>query len=294
MFERLFASRKKPFVPNRDKLETLTANLSGSRFSISVPPNSVPDINEEYYGPRIDIYNREAYDDLSRGKWYQEGRMPGQSILKRHWGFYGPPWIAMEYGFLSLIIRIFRVDDLPESMSCFNPHHLEQVILRDLYFRYGPPKLDMDPRAAPIKWQKKNINGTDWLYCEAHPKCSEQELRENPFREAVFHSQLYVPLDDQYFINVYFSALGYAPAKYSIAAMDHLITETYSTLQLELSPAMQQRKADVAQQCPNSHFSETRSPELWIYHKVREGNCRIGEDLLEVVEKGSPPPSFTP
>ncbi|WP_444937731.1 hypothetical protein [Microbulbifer sp. JMSA002] len=294
MFERLFASRKKPFVPNRDKLETLTANLSGSHFSISLPPNSVADINEEYYGPRIDIYNREAYDDLSRGKWYQEGRMPGQSILKRNWGFYGPPWISREYGFLTISIRVYRVDDLPESMSCFNPSHLEQVILKDLYFHYGPPEIDMIPKAAPIKWHSKNINGINWLYCEAHPKCSELELRENPFSEAVYDTQLYAPIDDQYFIDVNFSALGYAPATYSIAAMENLMTNTYSTLNLKLSPAMQKRKEEIKRQFPEARFSQARDPEPWVYHKIRKGNSRVGEDSFVVVKKGTPPPNFNP
>ncbi|WP_444887168.1 hypothetical protein [Microbulbifer sp. JMSA008] len=294
MFERLFASRKKPFVPNRDKLETLTANLSGSHFSISLPPNSVADINEEYYGPRIDIYNREAYDDLSRGKWYQEGRMPGQSILKRNWGFYGPPWISMEYGFVTLVIRVYRVDDLPESMSCFNPRHFEQVILRDLYFHYGPAKNLMIPMLAPINWQQKKIGNSDWLYCEAHQNCDEKELRENPFNESTYNAQLYAPLDDNYFLNIYFSALGYAPANYSITVMNNLMSDIYSTLKLELSPTIQKRKEEISQQFPDAKFSKSREPESWVYHKFREGNDRIGEDSFILIEKGTPPPNFNP
>ncbi|WP_444928466.1 hypothetical protein ACJJIF_11365 [Microbulbifer sp. SSSA002] len=294
MFERLFASRKKPFVPNRDKLETLSANLSGNRLSISLPPNSVPEIDDQYYGPRIDIYNRDAYDDLSRGKWYQEGRMPGQSIIKRNWGFYGPPWISTEYGLLTLSIRVYRVDDLPESMTCFNPSHLEQVILRNLYFQYGPANINAWPRLTPVNWQEKTINGTDWLYCEAYRKCSDAEILANPFNEAMYSSQLYAPLDDQYFIDIYFNAIGYAPANYSISAMNHLMSDIYSTLSLELSPAMQQRRREVLQQHPDSKFSETRNPEPWVYHEFRENDEENGEDPFVIVKKGTPPPSFTP
>lgn len=66
-FNRLFASPQNPYMPDKDKSEALTFNLSGTKFSLMIPPSSRRSLKkyQETFST-INIFNRKIYDKRNR------------------------------------------------------------------------------------------------------------------------------------------------------------------------------------------------------------------------------------
>lgn len=81
MFKRLFASKKNPYVPGLDRMTQVTINLSGSEFSITLPPHQ--GILPEKLRPNVNIYDHSIFEDVSSLKEHRKGALPHISVLQR-------------------------------------------------------------------------------------------------------------------------------------------------------------------------------------------------------------------
>ncbi|MCX2801315.1 hypothetical protein OQJ59_13105 [Microbulbifer thermotolerans] len=293
MLKRLFATRKRPYVPGIKRPETVRVDLSGSILTLQMPPHS-------YYGgfpgedppPQVNIYEQGRYvDDSGLPDWQRE-RKSSFHFLRRKWAFYGPPWRPRPYGTISFSITVWRCDILPEDMSCFNPNHFEQMALRSLWYA-GPARPDFGEYLAPINWRLRHESGATWLYFERHRDYSHEAETPPEFMRTYRSSHLRIPLDNRYYLNLVFSYLGYAPVKYCLANMNKLRDAVLDSVQMEFSATAKERLAEAKRKWPDAHASEHRDPEPWIYPVWRRGYSDEGEDSIVVLKPGSPPPKLT-
>lgn len=173
MLKRLFASRKRPYIPGLNRPEKVEVDLSGSKLTMLMPPHS------NYQGfaskeppERVNIYDDGQYvDDSLLPEWQREGKSH-LSLFNRRWELYGPPWREQPYGNIQFGASISRYDALPEGMNAFNPRHFEQMAMRSLWFT-GPAQPDMGRFRSPINWDMHiRKPGTPWLYYEYQPDYS--------------------------------------------------------------------------------------------------------------------------
>lgn len=291
MLNRLFATRKNPYVPGADTPEKLEIDFSGSVLSLELPPHS------DYEGfqakpvpTHINIYDNDQYEDEEGlPEWQKEGASY-YHILKRSIEFRGPFWRGRPFGTIRLSIGITRHDALPEGMSCFNPAHFEQVAIRKLYHR-GPFDLGYHPKKGPMNWRLiPQTCGHTGIYFETHWDFST-EPAQMEYQKAMHDCILMLPLENQHSLCIYFIYYGYAPANDSINAMSHIREEILKTIQLRLSETSKNQLAQIQKQSPNAKASIKREPENWMYPEWRDGN--EGEDHIVITKAGTPMPEFT-
>ena len=288
---RLFASRKNPHIPNRNQKELIKVDLSGNQWSIEVPPASVADMSDNYHGPSINIYDQHNYSSQENLNKWQVGRYPYIPVFERSWGLFGKPWQTQELGFVTLHTMIYHAVDLPSDMSCFVAENFEGVVLRHLYFAFGPGSIDVQ-HEAPVGWNQININKIPYIHCEVHNDYSSWDGWPSAGEETHISCCFYTPLNHRYFLKHEFVFLGYLPASDSMKVMRDLTEEIVVSSQLKLSPEnflAQQKQIESW-----SNIDQSRGPEEWLYPVFRAGNEDKGEPHEVFVKAGSPPPGYAP
>ncbi|AMX01729.1 hypothetical protein [Microbulbifer thermotolerans] len=293
MLKRLFATRKRPYVPGINRPETIRVDLSGNILTLRMPPHSnYGGFPGEDPPPRINIYNPSQYfdDGSNLPEWQREGKAAFY-FMKRDWEFYGPPWRPRSYGTICFGIGLWRYDALPEGMSCFNPKHFEQICLRNLWYTC-PACPSLGEYRAPVHWRQRQEAGATWLYFERHRDYSHDKEPPPEFMRTYRDCYLRIPLDDRYGLDLNFGYIGYAPVDYCLANMNALRNAVLDSVQLELSATAKERLEEAKHKWPDARGSEHRDPEPWIYPEWRYGGK--GEENIIVVNPGSPPPELTP
>ncbi|MGL6159335.1 hypothetical protein [Microbulbifer sp.] len=298
MFKRLFASRKHPYVPGLNQREKVEMDLSGNRLTMTLPPHSdYEGFRREPPPRRVNIHDPDQYDTGELlPEWQRSGIASYCGLLAdRNWELYGPPWRTRPYGAVEFRTSIWRLDSMPEGMSCFNPSHFQQAIDRALYFGFGGPAHPDDSREkAPINWRLQRESGTTGFYFESHRDFSTYVNEPSPHEATFRASTLVLPLEDRYCLGISFSYLGYAPVDYCLANMNALRDSVLESVRLELGPTARTQLAEAQRQWPRASASENRDPIAWNYPKWRRGDYRKGEPNIVILEPGSPPPEFTP
>ncbi|GAB2513416.1 hypothetical protein [Microbulbifer agarilyticus] len=298
MLKRLFASRKNPYVPGLNRREKVEIDISGSRLTMLLPPHSDSEgFSRERPPSEIDLHNPENfYIDESSPKWQRSGNAHYRGRLaNRHWEFFGPPWHTRPYGFITFSIVISRQDAMPEGMSCFNPAHLEQSIIRNLFFSAGGPAQPTLPKEkGPFNWQLHHHSEATGIYFERHRDFSKYNLEPENFERASHSCTLRLPLEHRYSLGVSFGYLGYAPSEYSLKNMNAVRDLVLSSVRLELGPEAREQLAEAQKKWPDAHASEYREPVFWDYPEWRKGDYSKGEPNIVLVKPGSSPPEFTP
>ncbi|MCX2779502.1 hypothetical protein [Microbulbifer thermotolerans] len=281
MLKRLFATRKRPYVPGINRPETIRLDLSGNILTLQMPPHSYDGWGPSREPPQINIYESHQYtDDSYQPEWRREG-ISSFEFLHRKWSFYGPPWRTQSYGTISFNIFACRYDALPEGMSCFNPNHFEQITLRNLWYSGVLGGIQ-----APIHWRLRQESGATWLYFERH----NDDLEPEPLQEILstcLDCHLRIPVDDRYYLDLHFNYFGYVPAEYCLTNMNALRDAVLDSVQLELSSSAKERLAEAKRKWPDARASEHRDPEPWVFPKLRDGV--EGEEDFVVLEPGRPP-----
>ncbi len=288
---RLFASRKKPHIPNRNQKELIKVDLSGNQWSIEVPPASVADMSDNYHGPSINIYEQNNYSNQKNLKKWQIGRHPYIPVFERSWGLFGKPWQLQELGFVTLHTMVYHAADLPSGMSCFVAEHFERVVLRHLYFTFGPGAIEAQ-YIAPVGWHQLNINNTPYIHCEVHNDFSSWDAWPTDGEETHISCCYYTPLNSNTFLKCEFRLLGYLPANDSLRAMKNLMEDILKSSQLKLSP--ENFQAQQKQAAGWSKIGQPRATEEWEYPLFRNGDDAKGEPHKVLIKDASPPPDYAP
>ena len=296
MLNRLFASHKHPCFKNPAKWDTLKIDLSGNLFEITLPPQDY-EFPERPHLPKVNLFDEKIYHynsepDRNGYPPHHKG-VSAPGILKRNWFSYGPIWQAGHIGILQCSSVICDTSRMEHELNCFNPEHLEKLILHGLYYSDGPG-FGLNEHTTPVNWQVRSINGTEWVYLESWPRAAEWDPLPDAYNdEATVDITLYAPLFSEKYQIVTFSATGSLPADSSNQLMLHRIESIIKTLNLQLSPEASKQKILAEKKYHNTHYSTHREPEPWQYYSsYRDGNILEGEKSLVIEGPCSPPPSL--
>src|SRR5690554_7407327 len=283
----LFSSRKRPYVKGINNPDRISVNLQGCELQLTLPPHYSSEGFEEAVPPRdiANIYATNLFDK------YQESKPFGQvKFIRRDWSYFGPFWKSGDMGMTDFMATVMRVNCLPEGMSCLNPYHLEQVVMRFLHWPSEMP--NFAARISPAGWRIENKQGHPWVICEERRKHNPQ-LPEDP-SDANFNSYAIAAIDDRHIVRLRFGNFGSVPANDAITACNAMRDKVLSSIHWQLSTDLQARKEVVLQKFPNTNISQHREPEPWVYSKWREGDRKKGEELYIQTKAGSPAPVFRP
>ncbi|ABC30429.1 conserved hypothetical protein [Hahella chejuensis KCTC 2396] len=287
MLKRLFASRRHPYIPGLNKPERIEIDLSGAKLCLQLPPH------HDYEGfeamqtpiPKVNIYDQSIYRDST-----PEDPFSSSVFIKRGWEYYGPIWRMQPVASTTFIAVVEQVNCLPEGMSCFNPHHLEQALIH-LIYEMGPNDPLPGVRLAPVNWVVRAAGETQWTFFEVHQDLARIHA-PNPSSAASYSSYAVTPLDDRYYLRLMFHNHGYVPVGQAIYNMNTLRDKVCRNIVLQLSPSAQ-AQMDRAQRCwPDARISPQREPENWVYPEWRYGESGLNEPLVVILKPGSAPPPF--
>ena len=286
MFKRLFASRKNPYIPGLDNPEHIRLNIGGCRLEMDIPPHYNSDGFEAKKEPTDipNIYDADLYDP--NGEFLFNGVL----ALRRNYEYFGPFWETSYEGFTEFSIAVERANCLPEGMSCLNPAHFEQVILRFLFDK-GPDSPGSIKKIAPVNWQVKQIGNQPWILFEQRVWVKEG-LPDRDITIANFRAYAATAIDDRYFLLLDFRNFGYTPSETSIANMNAFKDRIMDSVRWQLSEAAQKRLHEVKAQWPGAEISQHREPEDWVYPEWRRGDKQNGEPNIVILKRNTPPPEF--
>ncbi|WP_347332543.1 hypothetical protein [Marinimicrobium locisalis] len=296
MFNRLFASRKRPCFKQPRQWDTLNLDLSGCEFSITLPPQDY-EFPEEKYGKQFNLFQANLYRYSEKPD--RNGYPPtfkgvsDSGILKRKWQTYGSIWRSRHLGTLQCSAVVCDISRMETNFDCFNPEQLERLLLHSLYYSRGPG-FGLNEHTTPVNWQIKTLHDVDWVYYESWSRKADWEPTNTPFNdESRFTAWLATPLFKDKYLLVSFSSIGSLPAEPSNALMFSRINAIIPSLKLKLSPESTQQKASARQRNPGARYSTQRDPENWRYYgSYRQGDFMAGEDSLVFEGECSPPPKL--
>ncbi len=286
MFKRLFATSKNPYIPGLDNPEHISLNIGGCRLEMDIPPHYDSGGFDAAQEPKDipNIYDETLYDP--NGDFLFNGLLP----LRRNWELLGPFWHGQYLGRTEFSITVERVNCLPQGMSCLNPDHFEQVILRFLYEK-GPGIPQFSKKIAPVNWQVKQIGNQPWVLFEQRVWVKEG-VPDRDITVANFRAYAATAIDDRYFLLLDFDNFGYTPSDISIANMNAVKDQIINGIRWQLSEAVQKRLQEVKTQWPNDEISQHREPEDWVYPEWRDGDVQKGEPHIVILKRNTPPPEF--
>lgn len=288
ILSRLFASHKRPYVIGLNNPERIRVNIAGCELQITLPPHYTPSGFEAKVAP-CDIHNihdSSLYDSNDDAQPFSQVQ-----FIRRYWCYFGPFWDSPYMARTDFMATVMRVNCLPEGMSCLNPNHLEQVMMRLLYWSVETPQFG--EKISPINWRVENKQGNHWIVCEEHYKPHPQ-IPVDP-KYSCFDSPAITAIDDRHIIRLNFGNFGSLPVEDSISACNKIRDKVLDSVDWTLSPELQAHKDEVLQQSSNIHINLHRAPEPWIYPlEWRKGDFQKGEPHIVVIKPGSPTPVFTP
>jgi len=293
MFSKLFASRKRPYIPHRYERDHIEIDFSGSRLSLDLIPHAdFEGFEADPIPASVNIYDPSIYSDDSHvDEWQREGRA-SYVVAERSWELLGSPFRSRPYGTVDFMLLVLRAEALPENMSCLNPAHFEQVLLRSMYYG-GPASPGFAKRQAPVNWQTEEKDNGTWIYYERHRDFSGQSEPPLPFEPTFISSRLNIPLDDRHFLQLNFRYLGYAPVEPCLANMNELRDSVCNSVKLSFGASAIKALEAAKQRWPKAHAQKHRKPEPWIYPEWRRGDSDKGEPSIIILKLGSPAPEFT-
>ncbi|HWV16326.1 MAG TPA: hypothetical protein VN030_12915 [Cellvibrio sp.] len=297
MLKRLFASYQRPCFAEPSRWDTLSLDLSGNSFEITLPPQDY-DFPEEERGQRFNLFDNKWYDYNTKPHRngypaHNEGvSRPG--LFRRNWNTYGPIWDMGFVGKLQCAAVVCDTSRMPFKLNCFNPEQMERLIIHGLYYDKGPGfgngSNEFD---TPVNWRIKNIQGVEWVYLESWGRRPAWNQYATNKYESYFSVRLVTPLFADKYLLVSFSATGSLPAEPSNQLMLKRIEQIIPSLRLKLSPEAQKQQMEARQVFPTARYSQQRSPEAWQYYgSHRKGDLSKGEKPNIFEGPCSPPPEL--
>ena len=293
MFERLFASKQRPYFQQSSRWDTLSLDLSGARFEITLPPQDYA-FPEEKRGTKFNLFDEALYSYKTEPD--ENGYPPSNrgisrpGILKRSWFTYGPIWRADHIGTLQCSAVVCDISRILPVLNCFNPAQFERLVLHGLYYSYGPG-FGLNEHTSPVNWKIRHLHNMDWVYLESWDRVAAWETNPSGYDDANFSVWLLTPIFHDKYLLVSFSATGSLPADASNQAMLARIESIIPSLNLQLSPEGLKQQAEARHNNPNTHYSPNREPEPWVYYSsYRNGNILQGEKPRVIEGPCSPPP----
>lgn len=296
MFNRLFASKKRPCFSSAHQWETLNYDLSGCQFGVTLPPHDY-EFPEEKWGTRFNLFDSSwyVYDEEPDRNGYPPTHkgVSDAGVLNRKWATYGPIWRAESIGTLQCSAVVCDISKMRADLDCFNPEQFERLLMHGLYYTYGPG-FGLDEYDTPVNWKIRSIDNVEWVYFESWSRKAEWEAPETPFNYAGdFVASLCTPLFKDKYLKMSFVSTGSAPAHPSNELMLSRIHAIISSLRLQISPESHKQQTQARHRYPSARYSPSRQPEKWRYYgSYRDGNFLADEEPLVFEGRCSPPPKL--
>lgn len=290
MFNQLFASKKNPRFKQDSQWDRLRFDLSGCQLEISLPPQDW-EFAEEPRPSRVNLFdpNLYQYEDEPDKNGY-EAHYKGitkSAVWTRHWLTYGSLFSGRNIGTLQCAATVIDTSRMKEQLNCFNPRHMEALVIHDLYYAEGPG-FGGNEYTAPVNWKILNLDGSEWVYSESWPSKCEWEDIPDPYDAVNFRVGICAPLFNDKYLLVSFNVTGSLPPEASNKLMFERITKIISSVKLTLSPEGEKQKQEILGLGACSNYSAARQPENWKYY----GSYRLTEDGIEFEGLCSPPPNL--
>ncbi|MAZ87148.1 MAG: hypothetical protein CL693_05850 [Cellvibrionaceae bacterium] len=290
-FQRLFASRKNPYLPGDKHWEEHQFDLAGNMLSFKLPPCTDLGLTGEDIDRKVDFYRRDLYSEDQQ----LESPSKQNSYLKVLSGVFnlkGKPWEKDHLGSIYLTINICRVNSLSSTMSCWNQKHLNIILKHHRYYAYGPGSgLNTPTYKSPLDLQiNQDSRDVDWWSFESRQNVSE--TKGSKVESGNYEYEIFTPLDDQYFLTLHFSIHGYTPAHYSNRSTHHFLEEFSKHLKLDLREASKNKTLRMTAEELLSTTSSIQ-PDSWIYHKWQFILDKNGDPHETLTQAGTPPPALT-
>ena len=291
-FARLFATRKHPYVPGLNQREKVCINISGNELVMELLPHSDYEGFEDEKPPNsVNLYDESFFNKKSNlPKWQQSGT-GYHGIMKRSWELKGKPWASRPYGTLVFTLVLKKAKTMPESMSCFNPNHFEQLMLREAWFM-GPGTYIGMPMKAPVNWKPIQLSGCTGIYFEEHKDLSYYD-EPSEIDKSLITCYFNLPLTHTHFITLNFIYYGYIPVESSLRNMNMITELVCKSTSLNLSQTCMKELSLAKDKWPNATVSNHRDPESWVYPKTKKVKKSNGEMENIIDVEGTPPPDFT-
>ena len=294
MLERLFASRKRPCFKRPDSWDTLSFDLSGNRFEITLPAQDY-EFPEDKINERINLFDEQLYnykDEPDRNGYPGSSRgVSDLALLNRNWYTYGPIWEGVNFGTLQCAAVFGDVSRIEPELNCFNTEQFEKLLLYILYCSEGPG-FGLNEHTCPVNWQIRSLHGTDWIYLESWSRRPAWKNVADRNWDANFSVWLITPLFEDKYLLITFSAIGSMPPEPSNKLMLQRIEAIIPSIKLQLSSGALKQRAEAKQKYPDAtSYSSTRKPEPWQYYsEFRYGDPMKGEEDFVFEGPCSPPP----
>jgi len=283
MLKLLSATRKHPFLPGLDNPQAVFMDLSSSQLVFNVPAGNEC---ERRYKPlttpltsQFDIYNQRGYEFTHEG-------FSTACLFQRDLDFFSTPSGIKSIGTISVSVAVDQVNCLPNGMTCLNPNHFEQVMLRLLH-RLGPGNPGFWKKIAPVNWKVFCRNESTFVMCEMRNDL-DAILRPTPYDAMQYTSLVMTALDEQHLLRIMFHNTGYVPDAFATKVRGQISR----SIKLNLNENVKRKLSASKSKWPNAKISEYREPENWAYPKWRREFNDIGEPKIVVAKLGSPAPEL--
>ncbi len=256
--KQLLATPRNPYIPNWDKIDPMEVEFSGCKLRLDLPPGSDPDFKDEIHTP-FDIYN-DFYEDNSYLKWYSQDNFLGKRLIRRSFRLLEKPWRKFDLGTIDITVFIYKVTDLPSSMSCLIPNHFLQVLDKFQFFTFGPNRLcnvGNSYYSTYNNWKVVAQNKINWLFFETI------ENRGTINIIVPSNSSFFTPIDKEHFLKIGMTLTGsYEPIDDCLISYNNIIKKLASKISLSLSPFLE-RKHVTELQNNGSNYPSQRDQLYW-------------------------------
>src|SRR5690554_6368747 len=206
---RLFATHKRPYIVGLNNPDRIRVNLYGCESQLTLPPHNSLDRFDEKVAPRdiANIYDASLYDEYEENPPFSQVQ-----FIRRYWNYFGPIWDGPYMAVTACMVTVMRVNCLRQGMTCLNPPHLEQVVIRFLYWPSEMP--NFAKKISPVNWRVDYKQGSPWVVCDEY---SERNFTDDP-SSANFDSFAIAAIDDRHIVRLRFGNFGSVPANDAITA----------------------------------------------------------------------------
>ncbi|GMR16916.1 MAG: hypothetical protein BMS9Abin31_1311 [Gammaproteobacteria bacterium] len=249
-----------PKGPNFDNAPSFAINYSGIKLSFKAPAHTYKMAEKDEFDRQYNIYDDSlffsAYLERMKHLHNPDTDVPGFASFQLGWSFSNG--IVFKTSVVSLSFSII-VRKIPRLSNLFVPDRFERAVMETFDAKFGPfSSLGNYGRRfdGPLNWQYKNCNGLDWLGYNI------QELKYG----SEMQTQWCTPLTNEHFLSFEFYEAGSDRSVDPRDAVNDLITQIISSVEVEFTPDIQKYREQAQQQVDVSPFSKTRKPRYWIVY----------------------------
>ncbi|GLS25153.1 hypothetical protein [Marinibactrum halimedae] len=276
---RLLASLKRPYVKGWYNKDQLQVDLSGTTLTVGLPAHTRDPILYQSCPSNFDLYNRDNFEFHK-----EEGKYAfGVASVFNRWFQISGPLFKKAIGLSTFKALVHFLDDLPKTMSCFNPAHFEQVITRSLHRSRGPLN-----SFIPYEFHNWEVLNNGVVYVEAHDQNTLKDTQNNHY----FYSYGFYPLDENIYLMLCCKSSTLTNRETATLLLQSLTKDLIGSVEIKLSSRCENLKLSTLKKAKRTVYQK---PKLdWTFATYRTHKISPFESEQILVDPGSPFPNYHP